>query len=225
MKILLSVIMALGLMAPVGSSDRVVINQELGSESGLDVCADSTGLNAMMRLVNKDGIPRTQFNGEGMFYTNGWAVISGTMECYPLQNCSWRPAHPTPDPFMLGVWSDVDTAMVLRQANMPAENAFTIRSLGRDGNDVWAVRGDGRLMWGATDKQHYDTSLSRRAPGHLATEGTLEAARLTVGGDVSWTKGKGVPPGPCVSGSIYSRLDGGANSTLYVCEFEQWVAK
>jgi hypothetical protein len=34
----------------------------------------------------------------------------------------------------------------------------------------------------------------------------------------SWTSGTGAPTGACVVGSLYSRTDGGAASTLYVCE-------
>jgi hypothetical protein len=41
----------------------------------------------------------------------------------------------------------------------------------------------------------------------------------------SWTSGSGAPAGACVPGSLYSRVDGGAKSTLYVCERSAWVAK
>ncbi len=34
----------------------------------------------------------------------------------------------------------------------------------------------------------------------------------------------GAPAGPCTSGSLYTRSDGGVGSTLYVCESSAWVA-
>jgi hypothetical protein len=48
---------------------------------------------------------------------------------------------------------------------------------------------------------------------------------------VTWTLGAGVPASSCNVGSLFSRIDGGANSTLYVCEGPAppgqgtWVAK
>ncbi len=41
----------------------------------------------------------------------------------------------------------------------------------------------------------------------------------------SWTSGAGAPAGGCVTGSLYTRTDGGANTTLYVCEQGAWKAK
>ena len=47
---------------------------------------------------------------------------------------------------------------------------------------------------------------------------------------VTWTLGTGAPTSSCFVGSLYSRTDGGAGSTLYVCEGSgqqqgAWVAK
>jgi len=41
----------------------------------------------------------------------------------------------------------------------------------------------------------------------------------------TWTSGPGAPVGACVTGSLYSRTDGGAKTTLYVCERGAWTAK
>lgn len=41
----------------------------------------------------------------------------------------------------------------------------------------------------------------------------------------SITSGAGAPAGPCVPGSLYTDTTGGANTTLYVCEINTWVAK
>lgn len=41
----------------------------------------------------------------------------------------------------------------------------------------------------------------------------------------TWTSGSGAPSGTCTTGSLYSRTDGSANTTLYVCESTAWAAK
>ncbi len=41
----------------------------------------------------------------------------------------------------------------------------------------------------------------------------------------TWTSGTGAPTGGCSRGSLYSRMDGGPQTTLYVCEISGWVAK
>jgi hypothetical protein len=42
---------------------------------------------------------------------------------------------------------------------------------------------------------------------------------------VTWTSGAGAPATACKAGSLYSRTDGGANASLYVCEGSAWAAK
>lgn len=56
--------------------------------------------------------------------------------------------------------------------------------------------------------------------------GTVRSPSLLIGtGSVSWTVGAGAPSGACTTGSIYSRSDGGASTSHYVCESTAWVAK
>ncbi len=52
-----------------------------------------------------------------------------------------------------------------------------------------------------------------------------DADKLTFGNTVNITTGTGAPTGSCVTGSLYLRADGGAGTTLYVCEVGAWVAK
>lgn len=67
--------------------------------------------------------------------------------------------------------------------------------------------------------------------GTLTSTGPISAPSVSTSGtgagvvtissgaiNVTWTLGSGVPNTPCVVGSLYSRIDGGAQSTLYVCE-------
>jgi hypothetical protein len=69
--------------------------------------------------------------------------------------------------------------------------------------------------------------VSAAAPtGDCPTSGTLvKTTAFVLPGGPSWTSGVGVPTGACTTGSLYSRADGGAGSTLYVCEGRAWKAK
>jgi hypothetical protein len=42
---------------------------------------------------------------------------------------------------------------------------------------------------------------------------------------VTWTSGAGAPTTACKTGSLYNRTDGGAKTSLYVCEAGAWAAK
>ncbi len=53
----------------------------------------------------------------------------------------------------------------------------------------------------------------------------LEQGRCLRIGAVSWCSAAGAPSGSCTTGSLYSRTDGGSNSTLYVCANSSWIAK
>ncbi len=59
-----------------------------------------------------------------------------------------------------------------------------------------------------------------------SADAPLSASAISLGsGGPSWTTGVGAPSGSCNTGSMYSRTDGTANATLYVCESGQWAAK
>jgi hypothetical protein len=61
--------------------------------------------------------------------------------------------------------------------------------------------------------------------GDCPTSGTLvKRTAFVLPGGPSWTSGAGVPVGGCTTGSLHSRTDGGAGSTLYVCEAGSWKA-
>lgn len=55
-------------------------------------------------------------------------------------------------------------------------------------------------------------------------EGPVAAKEFKLG-PLSWTFGAGAPTSKCLTGSLYSRTDGAAGTTLYVCEGERWTAK
>lgn len=41
----------------------------------------------------------------------------------------------------------------------------------------------------------------------------------------TWSSGTSLPAGSCVTGSLFTRTNGGPKTTLYVCESSAWVAK
>jgi hypothetical protein len=41
----------------------------------------------------------------------------------------------------------------------------------------------------------------------------------------TWTSGAAIPAGSCVTGSLFTRTNGGPKTTLYVCESAGWTAK
>lgn len=48
---------------------------------------------------------------------------------------------------------------------------------------------------------------------------------MGTGSAPTWSVGTGAPSGACITGSLYTRTDGGTSTTLYVCETTAWVAK
>ncbi|HKX27612.1 MAG TPA: glycosyl hydrolase family 28-related protein [Blastocatellia bacterium] len=64
---------------------------------------------------------------------------------------------------------------------------------------------------------------SKTANGTAYVQHTAQSFKQAAG--PTWTSGKGAPSGTCTTGSLYTRTDGGAKSTLYVCEAGKWVAK
>jgi hypothetical protein len=55
-------------------------------------------------------------------------------------------------------------------------------------------------------------------------EGPVKAEEYKLG-PLNWTFGADAPTLTCVTGSLYSRTDGVAGATFYVCEAGKWVAK
>ncbi len=123
--------------------------------------------------------PRTYFNDAGMLYTNGWIVISGVMtgtgEGFNIE-------HPTKDPSMLAVWSDVlGPAVQVRAANAGAES-YLFQGLDRRANYTFSVEQSGALRWGTSSRAAMDTTLYRGAAKTLKTDGSLVVAdKLGIG--------------------------------------------
>ncbi|HKX33140.1 MAG TPA: glycosyl hydrolase family 28-related protein [Blastocatellia bacterium] len=64
---------------------------------------------------------------------------------------------------------------------------------------------------------------SKTANGSAYVQHTAQSFKQAAG--PSWTSGKGAPTAACTNGSLFTRTDGGAKTTLYVCEVGKWAAK
>ena len=83
----------------------------------------------------------------------------------------------------------------------------------------------GRLILGggASVSGNGSTVESKTAAGSAYATHTAASFKQAAG--PTWSSGVGVPGGTCTRGSLYSRTDGGAKTTLYVCEPAGWTAK
>lgn len=146
--------------------------------SALDVHLDGKG-RAIQFFVPPIKNPRTYFNDAGMLYTNGWIVISGTMsgtgEGFNIE-------HPTKDPSMLAVWSDVlGPAIQVRAANAGADS-YIFQALDKKANYTFSIEQNGTLRWGVASRADMDANLYRTTAKTLKTDGSLVVAnKLSVG--------------------------------------------
>jgi hypothetical protein len=106
-------------------------------------------------------------NSQGALYTNAWMTISGTGNAF---------THPSADPFMLGIWSDVDsTAMQVRGSGLGNSSLFS--GLNGAGDYTFSLEEDGTLLWGASNTRASlladGTNLRRLAPATLMTDSTF----------------------------------------------------
>lgn len=89
------------------------------------------------------------------------------------------------------------------------------------------------LLWSSSSNYYdsKDVGLVRESAGVLkvtnggAGIGAINAPNGIFVGTPGWTTGSGAPAGSCVTGSLYTRTDGTAGATLYVCEATTWAAK
>ncbi len=169
----------------LGEFTAVSIAKQPGTESAFDIRLDGGG-RAMRFFQNVKGDPHphdppTYFNDAGMLYTRGWIVISGTTSG---TGQGYNIDHPTPDPSMLAIWSDVfGPAVQVRAANAGAES-YLFQGLDRKANYTFSIEQDGALRWGASTRAGMDTSLYRAAANTLKTDGSLAVAgRAALGAD------------------------------------------
>jgi hypothetical protein len=82
----------------------------------------------------------------------------------------------------------------------------------------------GRLILGGASLKGGSSALeTRTAEGNSFAQHMALSFKQAAG--PAWTSGAGAPVGSCVTGSLYTRTDGGSRTTLYVCEQGVWAAK
>jgi hypothetical protein len=144
------------------------IVKDADTSSGLDLYSDSSG-KALRIFAPSITDPRTYFNSEGMLYTNGWMVISGT---YDGTGDDYNVFHPSPDSFMLGIWSDVDgPALQVRSAHY--DDSYIFSGLNHSGKYIFSIEEDGKIQWGESTRESMDTQLYRDSAGTLRTPGSV----------------------------------------------------
>lgn len=83
----------------------------------------------------------------------------------------------------------------------------------------------GRLMLGGSASLGGNGGTVESKAANGTSYAPMAALNFKLSGGPAWTSGTGAPTAACSRGSLYSRLDGGAKTTLYVCESTGWVAK
>lgn len=139
----------------------------------------------------------------------------------------------------------VNTArgLVIENNTLETGTVPTLVSLGAGSKSVWLKDANGASYFSGSSATQPNLTLggklvlgtaaalsgngstveSKSASGSAYVSHAALSFKLSAG--PTWTSGNGAPTAACTRGSIYSRLDGGAKTTLYVCESSIWVAK
>ncbi len=109
----------------------------------------------------------SKINSQGAFFTNAWITVSGTGNGF---------LHPSSDPYMLGIWSDVD-APAMQVRGFGGSNSSLFSGLSGPGNYTFSIEENGKLLWGASNTRGSlladGTNLYRFAASTLKTDGKL----------------------------------------------------
>src|SRR5215831_2316185 len=158
----------------VGRFSHVRINQPKGAASALDIYPTGGKAVRFFSWEPKQQGPRTYFNDVGMFYTQGWVTISGTMKG---DGEDYRIEPPSLDPSMLYVWSDViGPAIEVRTANTDDPGSYIFQAMGRNAEYTFSIEQNGGLRWGAKKRADMDTNLYRAEAKTPKTDGSLVVA-------------------------------------------------
>jgi len=139
----------------------------------------------------------------------------------------------------------VNTArgLVIENNTLEASSVPTLVIMGAGARSVWLkdangaqyVSGSGsvqpnltlggRLVLGSGASLGNSAGTVESKTANGASYAPVAALNFKLSAGPTWTSGTGAPTTACTRGSLYSRLDGGAKTTLYVCESSVWVAK
>jgi hypothetical protein len=160
---------------PTAGTTALRVNGAAGAASSLDIYTPF-GQDKALRIITPDTgsffQPKTYINNAGAYYTDAWMVISGHTS--GSDAAGYKIDHPTKDPFMLGIWSDV-TGPALQVRG----GGYLFSGVSNDGLYTFSIEDDGGFKWGRSTRAGMDTNLYRPLPNTLRTDGTLQ-----IGGDL-----------------------------------------
>lgn len=116
-----------------------------------------------------------------------------------------------------GAWHNISWTAVPGAASYLVFRSNTSTLLGSTTSTAWVDGGEA-----PSDAAYVANTINETAP--VAVDGYVQATQFKIGA-LTWTVGAGAPSGSCVTGSTYSRTNGGTGATFYVCESSAWVAK
>ena len=160
--------------ASTAGTTALRINGAPGATSSLDIYTPG-GQDKALRIITPDTgaffQPKTYINNAGAYYTDAWMVISG--HTTGSDAAGYSITHPSSDPFMLGIWSDV-TGPALQVRG----GGYLFSGLSNNGLYTFSIEDGGQLRWGNSTRAGMDTTLYRNGVNTLKTDGTFQ-----VGGD------------------------------------------
>lgn len=112
----------------------------------------------------------------------------------------------------------------------PADSTITTQqyAINSVGASLTAIGSSATDTVSGVDCQNYEIDINNNSPAFCISNGLKAgfASSVSIGGtSATIILGQtGAPSGACVSGSLYTRSDGGVGSTLYACEASAWVA-
>jgi hypothetical protein len=215
-----------------------------GNERGaaLDLYAGSGGHNLRVWVDNPQytgGVaPAIQINDGGGLYMSSWELISGHLLRSPPNPFGVFPKAPVTDPFMLGVWADVNAPSVVIAPNSGTTagqpNFQNIVFLDGSTNERLAIDGAGTLQWSASITNNFagsnwDTTLSRASAGMLATQSLRLSVMLQNGSTTFAALPPTVPNGAqmfcsdCVFGATNAPCGSGGSGAMAFMVSGAWI--
>lgn len=120
----------------------------------------------------------TYIDNQGAYYSDSWMTLSGSHSSVPDASGHYPVLSPVPSsvPYCLALWTDIDGPALICRTMGAGTNAVPALFMSTSGLWTLEVSDNGTLRWGAgTNRNGFDTSLGRVAPGVLRTPGALSA--------------------------------------------------
>ncbi len=199
-----------------------------GSNASLIRIANNGFAQGLNISENLFGGKSAQFNID----MNGWADVTGVIANNTFAGAS-----------VAAIRANTARGLVIENNTLEPGTVPTVVQLGAGSRSVWIkdfnnasyISGGsspqpnltigGRLIVGGAASLKNNGSILETRSGDGNSFAPHAALYFKQASGPTWTSGTSVPGGSCVSGSLYTRTNGGPKTTLYVCEGSVWVAK